>query len=86
MPRAWRVCAVEVMRAEKVQAPPVKGDAEANRHCTISEQLFAEHHVSAGSHPSYRHEEPASPTTCITLLTGGLLVRIQPEEPFFSGT
>ena len=23
--------------------------------------------VSAGSHPSYRHEEPASPNTCVTL-------------------
>src|SRR2546428_8578147 len=49
--------------------------------CTISAQLFAEHQVAAGSHPSYRHEEPASPNTCITLLTGGLLVRIQPEAP-----
>src|SRR2546422_2885438 len=51
---------------------------------TISEQFFAEHRRSTGSHPSYRHEEPASPTTCIALLTGGLLVRIQPEEPLFS--
>src|SRR2546426_7891543 len=40
---------------------------------TISEQFFAKHRRSTGSHPSYRHEEPASPTTCITLLTGGLL-------------
>jgi hypothetical protein len=47
--------------------------------CTISAQLFAEHRVTAGSQPSYRHEEPASPNTSITLLTGGLLVRIQPE-------
>ena len=45
-----------------------------------SEQFFAKHRVSPlsehqitpGSHPSYRHEEPASPTTCVTLLTGGL--------------
>jgi hypothetical protein len=51
-----------------------------DRLCTISAQLFAEHQVTTGSHPSYRHEEPASPNTCITLLTGGLLVRIQPEE------
>jgi hypothetical protein len=29
--------------------------------------------------------EPASPNTCITLLTGGLLVRVQPEEPTFPG-
>jgi len=50
-------------------------------HWTISEQFFAEHPVSAGSNPSYRHEEPASPTTWVTLLTGGLLVRVQPEEP-----
>jgi hypothetical protein len=48
--------------------------------CTVSAQLFAEHQVPTGSHPSYWHEEPASPTTCITLLTGGLLVRIQPED------
>ena len=53
--------------------------------CTISAQLFAEHQVTTGSHPSYRHEEPASPNTCITLLTGGLLVRIQPEEPISLG-
>jgi hypothetical protein len=53
--------------------------------CTISAQLFAEHQVATGSHPSYRHEEPASPNTCVTLLTGGLLVRIQPEEPFSFG-
>src|SRR5262245_36527425 len=25
--------------------------------------------------------KPASPDTCVLLLTGGLLVRIQPEEP-----
>jgi hypothetical protein len=25
--------------------------------------LFAKHQLSTGSHPSYRHEEPASPTT-----------------------
>jgi hypothetical protein len=50
--------------------------------CTISAQFFAEHQVTAGSHPSYGHEEPASPNICIALLTGGLLVRIQPEEPF----
>src|SRR3982751_949420 len=31
--------------------------------------------------PSYRHEAPASPVTCINLLTGALLVRVQPEEP-----
>ena len=37
---------------------------------------------TAGSHPSYRHEEPASPNTCINLLTGGFLVRVQAEEPF----
>src|SRR5216683_1138534 len=48
---------------------------------SISEQFFAQHQASPDSHPSYRHEEPASPTTSITLLTGGLLVRIQPEEP-----
>jgi hypothetical protein len=29
--------------------------------------------------------EPASPKTCVTLLTGGLLVRVQPEEPLFLG-
>jgi hypothetical protein len=47
--------------------------------CTISAQFVAEHQITAGSHPSYRHEEPVSPTTCITLsLTGGLLVRIEP--------
>src|SRR5438552_1124931 len=50
----------------------------------MSGQFFAEHHETSGFHPSYRHEEPASPTTCVTLLTGGLLVRIQPEEPTFS--
>src|SRR5438093_12837738 len=50
---------------------------------TISGQFFAEQHAIPGSHPSYRHEEPASPTTCVTLLTGGLLVRVQPEEPHF---
>src|SRR5262249_7257637 len=50
--------------------------------CTISAQFFAEHQVTARSHPSYRHEEPASPNTWIRLLTGGLLVRVQPEEPF----
>ena len=43
--------------------------------------FFAEYRITPGSHPSYRHEEPASPTTYVTLLTGGLLVRIQPEEP-----
>ena len=48
---------------------------------TISGQFFAEQHAIPGSHPSYRNEEPASPKTCITLLTGGLLVRVQPEEP-----
>src|SRR5207244_262842 len=56
----------------------------ADRECvdfSISEQFFAQHQASPDSHPSYRHEEPASPTTCITLLTGGLLVRIQPGEP-----
>src|SRR5437867_8824494 len=53
---------------------------------TISGQFFAEQHAIPGSHPSYRHEEPASPNTCVTLLTGGLLVRIQPEEPIFSTT
>jgi len=31
-------------------------------------------------HLSYGHEGPARPTTGVTLLTGGLLVRIQPEE------
>jgi hypothetical protein len=36
--------------------------------CTISAQFFAEHQITARSHPSYRHEEPASPNTCITLL------------------
>jgi hypothetical protein len=25
--------------------------------------------------------EPANPSACVTLLTGGLLVRVQPEEP-----
>jgi hypothetical protein len=50
---------------------------------SISEQFFAEHHATPGSHPSYRHEEPASPNTCVTLLTGGFLVRIQAEEPSF---
>jgi hypothetical protein len=30
--------------------------------------------------------KPASPNTCVNLLTGGLLVRIQPEEPIFSIT
>jgi len=54
-------------------------------HWTISEQFFAEHRVSRGSHPSHRHEEPASLNTCVTLLTGGLLVRIQPEEPISGG-
>src|SRR5580692_3302107 len=34
--------------------------------CTISAQLFAEHQVTAGSHPSYRHEEPASPTRVLS--------------------
>src|SRR5437870_8895564 len=52
---------------------------------TISGQFFAEQHAIPGSHPSYRHEEPASPKTCITLLTGGLLVRVQPEEPIPRG-
>jgi hypothetical protein len=47
----------------------------------ISEQFLPEHQVTGGSHPSYRHEEPPSPKTEIKLLTGGLLVRIQPEEP-----
>jgi glucose dehydrogenase len=49
-------------------------------------RLAVEHQVTTGSHPSYRHEEPTSPNTCITLSTGGLLVRIQPEEPIFSRT
>ena len=30
------------------------------------------------------YEEPTGWTTCINLLTGGLLVRVQPEEPIFS--
>ena len=34
---------------------------------TISGQFFAEQHAIPGSHPSYRHEEPASPNTCVTL-------------------
>src|SRR5439155_21076604 len=33
----------------------------------ISGQFFPEHAISAEFHPSYRHEEPASPTTCVTL-------------------
>src|SRR6202140_2714385 len=53
---------------------------------TISEPFFPKHQVTGGSHPSYRHEEPPSPKTEINLLTGGLLVRIQPEEPIFSTT
>ena len=28
-------------------------------------QSLTEHRVTTGSHPSYRHEEPTSPTTCI---------------------
>jgi len=48
------------------------------------EQFSAEHHVVPGSHPSYRDEEPPSPRTHVTLLTGGLLVRAQPEEPIVS--
>jgi hypothetical protein len=50
--------------------------------------------ASTGSHPRCRDEEAASPTTCITLLTGGLLSWrvvalaeagcIQPEEPTLS--
>jgi hypothetical protein len=51
----------------------------------ISEQFFAEHQLSTGSHPSYRHEEPASPTICVTLQTGGLLVRIHPEIHVIEG-
>jgi hypothetical protein len=31
--------------------------------------------------PELPAREPASRDTCVTLLTGGLLVRIQPEEP-----
>src|ERR1700686_2374544 len=49
----------------------------------MSGQFSHEHQVTGGSHPSYRYEEPPSPKTEIKLLTGGLLVRIQPEEPFF---
>ncbi len=36
------------------------------------------------TYPSHNNEEPTSPTTCICLLTGGLLVRVQPEEPAFA--
>src|SRR5262249_32608341 len=32
-----------------------------------SAQYFADHRVTTGSHPSYRHEEPASPNTCVKL-------------------
>jgi hypothetical protein len=49
----------------------------------IREQFPPEHRVSAGPHPSSTHEEPSSPTTGVNLSTGGLLVRIQPEEPCF---
>jgi hypothetical protein len=31
-----------------------------NTFCTISEQFFAEHQITPGSHPSYRHEDPTS--------------------------
>jgi len=36
--------------------------------------------------PELPAREPANPNTCITLLTGGLLVRIQPEEPLLQFT
>src|SRR5262245_17792611 len=39
-----------------------------------------------GIPPELPAREPASPNTCVTLLTGGLLVRVQPEEPIFSIT
>jgi hypothetical protein len=42
----------------------------------MSGQFLTEHRVLAGSHPNYRHDDPAYPTTWVTLLTGGLLVRI----------
>ena len=47
---------------------------EATDVWAISGQFFAEHQLTPGFHPSYRHEEPASTTTCVTLLTGGLLI------------
>src|SRR5438094_8115785 len=80
--------------------PPARKDYSWRRTCrevasresapikyvwTISGQFFAEQHAIPGSHPSYQHEEPASPNTCVTLLTGGLLVRVQPEEPIPRG-
>ena len=43
--------------------------------------LLPNSRLSAGFRPSYRHEEPTSPNACMNLLTGGLLVRVQPEEP-----
>jgi len=42
-----------------------------------------EQRISPGA---YTYEEPTRQTTCINLLTGGLLVRVQPEEPFPSTT
>ena len=67
------------------EPPPESRSGDARRPqlrtVTISEQFIPEHHATAGSHPSYRHEEPASPNTCMNLLTGGFLVRVQAEEP-----
>ena len=65
---AWRVRVVR----EATASP--RNVAKTCRHFGISRQAY---------YRWKRRFEPTSPTTCITLLTGGLLVRIQPEEPFF---
>jgi hypothetical protein len=53
-----------------------RGDRTRHNHggSVLEIATFAEHRIPTGSHPSYRHEEPASPTTSVNLLTGGLLV------------
>jgi hypothetical protein len=47
----------------------VPGAGARSRSSAISAQFFGEQHGTPGCHPSDRHEAPASPNTCITLLT-----------------
>ncbi len=66
-PRLWdaRQLARIVRRAEHVMSP--RKNAPVKDVWTISGQFFAEQHEIPGPHPSYRHEEPAYPNTCVTL-------------------
>lgn len=45
---------------------------------------LAEHRVTGTSDPSDTPEELSEPKTLVNPLTGGLLVRVQPEEPIES--